>query len=269
MGRHGSALVGVIAVIAMVMAAPALAHARSLAISLPGSATTGKPLSLTISGLADGGHRLFAYADQSGYACAASPSGEISSRSGLATLSSADGDALAAGSYSKLYTFTPATLSFRICAYLDATASGTPDVSTSASIEDPVNKYLENQEEAQPTGSGTGTLPGAIEPAPYSPQIAKEYWERIAREAQTRQEREHAEHEALQAERSIAAPCVVPALRGYSLRRAKRVLTRSHCKLGRVRVRRSAHHKLVVTQQGRARNTKLRNGAPVAVTLGA
>jgi hypothetical protein len=265
-GRRIAWLGGTVAVFCVALPAPALAAAESVAISFDRAPNVGWPLNVTLAGVADGVHRLYAYADQGGYACASDPQYE-SYRYGVVSLSSTAGDLLSAGGYSKTYSYTPTTL-FRICAYLDATASDTPDArATGGPAEDPVNKYLENQEPAQPTGSRTVTMPGAIEPAPVNPQAVREYWERVAREARSTVEREHAEHEAQEAQRRITARCVVPPLKGDSLARARRALLHAHCKLGKVSRGRGAHGATVVTGQAPAQGKKLGQGAAVAVTV--
>jgi hypothetical protein len=261
-------LAGLIGICSIGVAAPAVARAETLSISFAGKATTGQPLGITARGVADGAHRLYVYADQSGYRCASDPNQEYNPGSGVIVLSSTAGDTLSAGGFTNNYTYTPASELFDVCAYLDDTPFDAPDVlATDAPAEDEVKKYLENQEGAQPTGSRTGTLPGAVEPLPYNPQIAKEYWERVEAEARSRREREQAaqaEHRA-----GAAVQCVVPALRGHSLTAARRLLHDAHCKLGRVTIRHGAHHgTLVVTRQSPGRGRKLRQGAAVSVTLG-
>jgi hypothetical protein len=251
-----------------VTAAPALAHGESLTISFGAQATFGQPLTITAKGVADGAHGLYVYADQSGYSCAPDPHDEYNHKSSVA-LSSAAGDPLSAGSYSKSYTYVWGTQALRICAYLDDTPSDTPDAFASVSPwEDPVREYLENQSPAQPTGERTVTLPGAIEAAYVNPQVEREFWERVAREAQGHQEREHAEREVQEAKRTIRAGCLVPSLKGDSLRRARWALRHAHCTLGRVSTRRGAHGALVVIRQSPARGFSLNRGAAVALTLG-
>ena len=265
MRRRIAWLAGTVA--ACYLAAPAMAQAESLRLSLGASETLGKPLNITASGVADGAHRLFAYADRSPYVCASDPFAEYN-RSTAVALSSTSGEPLSAGTYSMPYVYTWVD-PLRICAYLDDTPSDVPDVSANASPpQDPVNEYLEKQEQAQPTRSWTGTFPGAIQPAPVNPQVQREYWERVAREAQSKQEREHAEHEVQKALKDIAAHCVVPSLKGDSLGSARQVLLHAHCKLGKVSRDRGVHGPLVVTRQTPARGKKLRQGAAVAVTLG-
>jgi hypothetical protein len=258
---------GLIGVCSVGLVAPALARAETLTISFAGKATTGQPLGITARGVADGAHRLYVYADQSGYRCASDPYEEYNRGSDVFVLSSTAGDTLSAGGFTNNYTFTPATDLFDVCAYLDDTPSDAPDVlATDDPVEDEVKKYLENQEDAQPTGSRTGTLPGAIEPLPYNPQLAKEYWERVEAEARIRREREQAPHSEHRA--GGAVQCVVPALRGHSLAGARRLVHGAHCKLGRVTTRHGAHGALMVIRQSPGHGRRLREGAAVSVTLG-
>lgn len=102
--------------------------------------------------------------------------------------------------------------------------------------------------------------------------------ERTSREARERQARELQEREAaLAREREAAgqreaaaraARCVVPNLRGESLRAARRALAHAHCRLGAVRRPPGSTHGLVVTRQNPAHGRALGAGARVAVTLG-
>jgi hypothetical protein len=95
-------------------------------------------------------------------------------------------------------------------------------------------------------------------------QEERERRERAEREAA---ERERAEREAREAR---ARECVVPSLLGDSLRKARRVLGRTHCRLGRVsRSHRHAHGSLVVTRQSPRPGSQLAGGARVTVTVGA
>ena len=61
--------------------------------------------------------------------------------------------------------------------------------------------------------------------------------------------------------------CRVPALKGLTLARARKALTRAHCKLGRVRRPRHAHGALVVEGQSHRKGAKLAAGAHVNVVL--
>lgn len=253
------------------LAAPTLANADQLAISFNGTATVGEPLSVVAHGTAGGAHRLFVYADQSGYQCAATPHNEYSYRAEVLALSSQAGDTVDAGSFSETFSYTPTTDLFEICAYLDEAPSGEPlATATDSPVQDPVNKYLEDETEAPPVSQSTSTLPGAIEPLPVNPQIEREYWERVAREATSRAESERARSLTQKlAHPNAVLHCVVPSLIGHSLRGSRRALTRGHCRLGRVHSARAAHGTLLVTRQTPAPGRRLPEGAAVGVTLGA
>lgn len=82
-------------------------------------------------------------------------------------------------------------------------------------------------------------------------------------------------HEAVEEEQlgkpagtATTRTCLVPLLRGDTLRAARRALTIAHCKLGRVSTPRGRRAKLVVTRQGKRAGALLPNGTPVAVRLG-
>jgi beta-lactam-binding protein with PASTA domain len=70
------------------------------------------------------------------------------------------------------------------------------------------------------------------------------------------------------APRGSASRCVVPSLRGKTLRSAKRLLVRAHCRLGTVRRQYSARVPAgrIINQRPRAR-MRLKVGAKVSVTL--
>jgi hypothetical protein len=52
-----------------------------------------------------------------------------------------------------------------------------PEALTGAAAQDPVNEYLDNEGDAEPTGTRSFSLPGAIEPLPVNAQAAKEFYE--------------------------------------------------------------------------------------------
>jgi hypothetical protein len=240
MRRRRARLAGTVAACCIGLAAPGVARAESLAISIGAQPTVGKPLSVTTEGVADGAHGLYAYV-QAGNSCASDPFEEISKPNVLAF--SGAGESLSAGTYRQTHTFTPVAASpYEICAYLDDTPSNPPDVVGSANFI--------------PAGETS------------NPQSEVEYWERVAREAQSPTERQHAESEAQRARSRITVRCVVPSLKGDSLRRARRALVKAHCRLGKVSRSRGVHRALVVVRQSPAHGRKLREGSAVAVTLG-
>lgn len=128
--------------------------------------------------------------------------------------------------------------------------------------------------------ASTPTPPPAEEP---SGAVETEDEERLSREAEAllaaeeaavlhRIERETAASEAQPLSSGSApatAQCLVPSLNGDTLRAARRVLSKAHCKLGRVTEPRRRHARLIVTGQSRPAGARLSDNAPVAVRLGA
>jgi len=110
---------------------------------------------------------------------------------------------------------------------------------------------------AEPTGSRTYTMPGAIEPLPVNKQIEEEFWAKM--------------HQSSEQEPSTPAPakCRVPKLTGDTLMIARLALHRAHCGLGRVsRPKRAVHEQLVVVGQGKKPGTVRNAGFVVDVRLG-
>ena len=87
--------------------------------------------------------------------------------------------------------------------------------------------------------------------------------ERIAREA-------GAEAERTGNPAATAGPtsCLVPSLKGDTLRAARRALARAHCRLGRVSEPRTRGARLVVTRQGRHAGAVLSDEAAISIKLG-
>jgi hypothetical protein len=249
--------------ILLIAAAPGLAQAESLSISLGGRPTLGEPLGVVAEGEADGSHGLFVYLQPGGQTCAFDPAQESSERLDVVTLSSAAGDPLGAGAFARTYDYTPeAENTYSVCVYLDQLAADPPDAIggtefaiPSGPVEVPTLKQqeelkrvaVEHQEELERTkrlaeqAERERPLPTAVHPpeAPPAAPVAK------------------------------AVRCDVPSLRGHSLAATRTALRRSHCKLGAVKRPSHAHGTLVVVRQSVKRGSKLRDGAAVAVVLGA
>lgn len=86
------------------------------------------------------------------------------------------------------------------------------------------------------------------------------------REMRERQEREA--QDALDAKEHEEVRCVVPALKGKSLRASRKILARNGCSLGRVVLRKAAARRgAKVVSQGHWVGTVLKPGAPVSVKL--
>jgi hypothetical protein len=136
-----------------------------------------------------------------------------------------------------------------------------------------------------PDWNSNGFLPGPVSIAPNRTGCEREYGD-IASAIVVREQREieaaaaaKAKEEAAASRRHAEEPsdvaagptesCVVPNLKGDSLRAAKVALSRSHCRLGRVRRPRHHHGALVVTGQRPIHGTKLSTGgSTITLTLG-
>jgi hypothetical protein len=256
--RIGGALAGLCLAGA---AAPVSALAESLKITTPASESTGKPVTITVTGQADGSHRLYVYADEVRRTCASTPAAEAGLKPASVVLAGLEGETLAAGSFTRMFSITPHIQLPVFCGYLDTSPGAAPDVK--ATETDPVQEYLENEKEAGPVSVSTETLPGAIEPLPVNQQQMEEFWARM--EAQRRREQERA-HGAAPGS-ALRSGCVVPVLTGHTLSGARRLLTRAHCRLGRVTRRHGGHGALVVTGQSPRHGQARAKGARVSVTL--
>ena len=90
-------------------------------------------------------------------------------------------------------------------------------------------------------------------------------------EQELREERERRAREELEAEElaRASAGCLVPKLKGQSLRTSKRRLKEAHCTIGKVRKRKGATAKTgKVVKQDPKPGTVLAGGAPVNLTVG-
>jgi hypothetical protein len=126
--RYAACLAAMLTLILLGLVAPALAQAESIEISHSANPTQDIPVSITVSGTADGNHKLYAYVNESESACPTDPFFNTGK-----TL--VGGEALGSGSFSKEYSFTPPTVtSYTVCAYLDESGFGTPDATNNQSF---------------------------------------------------------------------------------------------------------------------------------------
>lgn len=124
---------------------------------------------------------------------------------------------------------------------------------------------------------GTAKVAAELTATEQAERKAKELHEQEEREANeaplklvlAREKREAAEAEAAASTPSIVA-CVVPTLKGDSLSKAQRALSKAHCKLGKVTRPNKEHYhsRLLVTQQRVGAGVKLPSGTRVGVKLG-
>lgn len=123
------ACLGLILMLGLVAgAAPSLAQAESIEISHGVSPTQDIALTISVSGTADGKHKLYAYVNEGETICPTDP--YFNSGNTLV-----GGEGLGAGSFSKEYSFTPPNVgAYTVCAYLDESGYGTPDATSTQSF---------------------------------------------------------------------------------------------------------------------------------------
>jgi hypothetical protein len=120
-------LVGMLALGLLGFASPSFAQAESLEISQGAEPTQDVPLSIKVSGIADGHHRLYVFVNSFG-GCSSTP--EFDGGSSLAS-----GTTLTAGSFERTYSYTPTSVqSYTLCAYLDENEFATPDVTATSTF---------------------------------------------------------------------------------------------------------------------------------------
>lgn len=192
-------------------------------------------------------------------------------------MNSADGEALQSGA-SSTYQFTKADAGLGIsCEVLASNGGGTGVARTAA-----LSAIKPAEESSNGSGSGAPYVPPEL---PWANQSGAEgaartvkeaEAERAAKERQSREESEATERAQREAQtlgdqpaKTAATHCVVPSLKGDSLSKARRALSRTHCRLGKVTIPSgSAGAVLVVTHQRTAPGKKLPTGTRVGVTLG-
>ena len=129
--RRVTLLAGCAAVLLSVM--PAIARSASVTIDISSDPTEEIPATITVAGAADTATRLYVYVVSGSGSCPALASGvpAFNEISGSGPFSG--GEAVTSGAFSRPYAYTPAdATAYRICAYLTATASSTPQASSSA-----------------------------------------------------------------------------------------------------------------------------------------
>jgi hypothetical protein len=96
--------------------------------------------------------------------------------------------------------------------------------------------------------------------------------QRAAQERKAREEAEAEEQEQREVgegAKAVSSSCLVPSLKGDSLAKARRVLSKAHCELGKVATPKADRHgKLVIAGQGIRPGRKLPDHTRVGVTMG-
>jgi hypothetical protein len=232
---------------------------ESLTVSASSPRSVGQSMTVLVSGVADGGHRLIVYAGEH-EGCSAV---DVEQAQEDHTLTPAEGELLAAGPFERQYTTMPTTSGhYFACAYLDAPPARFPDA----------------------WQAGCFVIPSGECPAPITTpsdvlvaeQVAHKAVE--AAEAQRAAERRTREEEERKASEEMAPKptepaarqvlrCHVPALRGRTLARVRALLKAADCRLGRVTIHRRGRSTLRVSAQTPRHGQTLAAGGAVAVTL--
>jgi hypothetical protein len=127
--------------------------AGSASIQVSPSPTRDKPVTITVSGETEVARKLFVYIDDAGHGCEPDPGAE----SGGEWLSTAGGEALAAGVFKIAYKYTPAAVGiFTVCAYVDESESAVPDAAAEESFE--ATDWVSVQVSANPIRGEPATL---------------------------------------------------------------------------------------------------------------
>ncbi len=239
-------------------AGTAAGSTETLQLSASGERGIGKELAITAEGQADGAHRVFVYGEASG--CAGSPGNQSA-----VNLTPPEGEQLPAGHFTRTFDVVPTHGTvYGVCAFLDTTVSALPDAWTSGCFA------LDAGPDCRlPELDPSGVLAAEEEGRKVVKEEEQQRAEREAREraaaeeAATRYAEEAARQKAL-----AAARCHVPKVLGHTLKVAKTILQRAHCRLGRVTVRKGAKGQRRVVWQKPGKGGIYPPGERVALALG-
>jgi hypothetical protein len=193
-------------------------------------------------------------------------------------LSQTGGESLPTGPFVKTYQVVPSSSFYVVCAYLDQPPARYPDAWDGACFVFPYDECYLAVITPPELISGEAEAKLAYEEALEKRAELKQREEQGV--AQRRAEEEAAARAANEAaavrqaaeeaqRRAADSPrCDVPALRGHTLRGAKRLLIAAHCKLGKITIRRHGHGALRVTAQSPRRGRALEAGTSVTIVLG-
>ena len=265
-----AAALALLASLAMTMAAHAESlpgSSEALSVSAP-KGGVGEPVTVTVSGIADGAHHLVvdgAYLEAGqGHSPACAPA----QAEGTRTLTPSGGETLSPGPFETHFTVVPKhECDFFVSAYLEIAGNRYPD----AWAYDCLAWWEE-------TSPGVWSYISCVHPALDFTGLlaAEEQGQRIIREEEQQrsereaQERAAAEENARAAKRreeQEAARCHVPRLLGHTLADARRLLGKAHCRLGAVTPRHRPRGVLRVRWQRPGKGGSYPAGAAVAVRV--
>jgi hypothetical protein len=254
---------------------------ESLAVSADWLRSVGTPMTVTVEGVAGGGHRLFVYGGDREHGCDVE---RVENPEEDVTLTPTGGAPLAAGPFRREYTATPAASGrYIVCAYLDAPPERFPDAWTVGCFSVP-NEWHDG---SLSDGLCLESMLSPVVILATEAQARALYEEAQAKRAAIAQEEQHAREAAsarLQGEeeskahaealaraeaesKAHDARCRVPLLRGHTLRGARYLLKVAGCRLGKVTIERHGAGPLHVSAQAPRRGALVRPVVAVSITL--
>jgi hypothetical protein len=252
---------------------------ETLTVKAPNEREVGKPMMITVEGMADGLHRLFVYGEAGReQGCETWPY-QQQAQIATATLTSPEGDPLGPGPFVKSFVVLPATAStYLVCAYLDTTASSNPDVFEYGCYVIPatlnsINCYRSYEPwwvAATAGKAGQEKVEQAErkrrKEAEAEQTQLRTNVEAAAREAKEEEERRRASER--KAREATLRRCTVPQLRRHTLAGARRLLRNADCRLGRVTIHHHGHGTLVVKSQTPRPGKTLPPRSDISIVLG-
>jgi hypothetical protein len=248
---------------------------ESLSVSAP-PGELGKPVTVTVSGTADGAHYLVvdgAYLEAGqGHSPACTPA----QAEGTRTLTPSGGQALPPGPFETHFIVAPQPeCDYFVSAYLEVAGNKYPDAWGSycaAWWEEDSPGVWGYVSCVHPTLSFGGLLAAEElgqrvlkeeEQQAHEQRVREEAQREAIEEAAAHQAKEEAERKA----REAAARCHVPNLHDHTLAGSRRLLKASHCRIGKVTVKRHGRGTLRVAAQAPRHGLVRSAGTRVSVTL--
>jgi hypothetical protein len=230
--------------------------------TVEGNYQLGGGMTFKVNGSLAREQRVFVFVES--MQCDGTPAREDAMPSGRA-LTPLGGEPIGPGSYAKEYTWSVLALHelSGVCAYIGPYS---PAFGESEWADNPCEQKPGSN--VEPDGVVSCSIPAVswreldtINP-PKGEVLTQEAFE--ARQREQARAREALE----QPKPAEGVRCTVPDLHGHTLHGSRRLLSSSHCALGKVRVRRGGRGPLRVIAQTPRRSTKLLDGGHVSLTLG-
>ncbi|HEX4437740.1 MAG TPA: hypothetical protein VH061_13200 [Solirubrobacteraceae bacterium] len=238
---------------------------------LEGTYELGGELTFTAEGSLAGPMRIFVFVEST--KCEGTPAREEATP-GARRLTPPEGEPLGPGSYLKTYTYTVATVHqlSGICEYVGSYSPTAGEGYGGAAMceQEPGSSFFESPGRCSMPHISQSEL-AAIQQSELERRTEAQelqMWaaQKQREEARTKEAVEHAKQ--AEAQRAKSMRCTVPGLHGHTLSGSRQLLSSAHCALGKVRIRRGGRGPLRVLAQTPRRDTTLRSGGHVTLTIG-